>query len=199
MRRALRLSFRVASLAAALATGLCLLSPSAIAQTSQFKGWPAVARELSTRLAPPGETLELEQFIPAEGLAELLGTWDRFGDEHSFQNGTPNAVNMVIWRVVLSGFSHSIADSCQRPRLAFNPRFMTTLRRLCAWPADGAKVDAVMQEFWFSVMGYNAPEGEYRAWRDFFLTSSYRSRPPVETIDAMTLAITLNPYFLLHR
>jgi hypothetical protein len=56
----------------------------------------------------------------------------------------------------------------------------------------------VLQEFWFSVMGYNAPQSEYAAWREFFLTS-YASRPAAETIDAMTLAITMNPYFLLHR
>jgi len=29
--------------------------------------------------------------------------------------------------------------------------------------------------------------------------TAYAQRPAVETIDAMTLAITMNPYFLLHR
>jgi len=168
------------------------------AQNAQFKGWAAISRELSTRLAAPGAPFDLHKFVPADDLDELLGTWNRFGDEHTLQNGSPNSVSMVIWRVALSGFAKSVAGSCGQPRLTFHDRFLTTLRKLCRWPAAEAKSDAVLQEFWFSVMGYNAPQSEYTAWREFFL-ASYASRPAAETIDAMTLAITMNPYFLLHR
>ena len=72
------------------------------------------------------------------------------------------------------------------------------MQKLCAWPAESAKSDAVLQEFWLSVMGYNAPEAEYAAWRDFF-RQSYGQRAAAETVAAMTLAITMNPYFLLHK
>ena len=168
------------------------------AQNAQFKGWAAVSRELSTRLAAPGAPFDLHRFVPADDLDELLGTWNRFGDEHTLQNGSPNSVSMVIWRVALSGFAKSVAGSCGQPRLTFHERFLTTLRKLCRWPSADAKTDAVLQDFWFSVMGYNAPQSEYAAWREFFLTS-YASRSAAETIDAMTLAITMNPYFLLHR
>jgi len=174
------------------------LAPRTEAQNAQFKGWAAVSRELSTRLAPPGVSLNLHQFVPADDLDELLGTWNRFGDEHTFQNGSPNSVSMVIWRVALSGFAKSVAGSCGQPRLSFHERFLRTLRTLCRWPAEEAKADAVLQEFWFSVMGHNAPQGEYASWREFFL-ASYANRPAAETIDAMTLAITMNPFFLLHR
>jgi hypothetical protein len=180
-----------------LAAALAWSTPTR-AQNSQFKGWAAVSRELSTRLASPGTALNLYQFIPAIDMDDLLGTWYRFGDEHTYQNGSPNSVSMVIWRVALSGFSKSVADSCGAPRLVFHERFLTTLRTLCRWPAAEAKADAVLLDFWFSVMGHNAPEAEYLAWRDFFLTT-YAQRPAAETIDAMTLAITMNPYFLLHR
>ena len=185
----------VCAVAIAVSTALTI---QAEAQNAQFKGWAAVSRELSTRLAPPGTSLDLQQFVPADDLDELLGTWNRFGDEHTFQNGAPNSVSMVIWRVALSGFARSVAGSCGQPRLTFHERFLTTLRTLCRWPAAEAKSDAVLQEFWFSVMGYNAPQTEYAAWRDFFLTR-YANRSAAETIDAMTLAITVNPYFLLHR
>ena len=47
-------------------------------------------------------------------------------------------------------------------------------------------------------MGYNAPETEYVAWRDYVL-ASYKDQPAAETVAAMTLAITMNPYFLLHK
>jgi len=185
----------VCAVVLALSTALTIRTE---AQNAQFKGWAAISRELSTRLAPPGTLLNLHQFVPADDLDELLGTWNRFGDEHTFQNGAPNSVSMVIWRVALSGFARSVAGSCGQPRLTFHERFLATLRTLCRWPVAGAKADPVLQEFWFSVMGYNAPQTEYAAWREFFLTS-YANRSAAETIEAMTLAITMNPYFLLHR
>jgi hypothetical protein len=70
---------------------------------------------------------------------------------------------------------------------------------MCTWPQADAKDEAVMLPFWVSLMGYSAPREEYEAWRKFFLTSSYANKPARETISAMALAITLNPYFLLHR
>ncbi|HEY7610714.1 MAG TPA: hypothetical protein VIF14_15910 [Alphaproteobacteria bacterium] len=180
------------------AAALCLcLPPLALAEGAQFKGWSAISRELSTRLAKPGIPLDLDQFMPAEDVDGLLGTWNGFGDEHSFKNGAPNSVNMMIWRVALSGFAKSVAASCKSPQLEFGAPFLATLRELCAWPAAAAKSEDVLQAYWFAVMGYNAPESEYRAWRDFFLGASYRDRPAAETIDAMTFAITMNPYFLL--
>src|SRR6266540_7327379 len=143
---------------AALACVAMLLAAAPMAashaQNSQFKGWAAVSRELSTRLAPPGIALNLYQFVPADDLDDLLGTWYRFGDEHTFQNGSPNSVSMVIWRVALSGFAKSVAGSCQTPQLEFHQQFMKTLLTLCRWPAAEAKADAVMLDFWFSVMGY---------------------------------------------
>lgn len=172
--------------------------PPALAQTSQFKGFVAISKELSTRLAPKGAPLDLEQFIPAEQMESLLGTWSTFGTEHNFQNGLPNTVNMVIWHVTLSRFASSIGASCQTPRHEFHPRFATTLQELCAWPAAEAKSDAVLTQFWWSVMGHNAPETEYTAWRDFF-RREYENKPAAETITAMTLAITMNPFFLLHK
>jgi hypothetical protein len=57
----------------------------------------------------------------------------------------------------------------------------------------------VLLDFWLGVMGYNAPDEEFTAWRDMFLHSSYQNRPAAETIEAMTLAITMNPHFLLHK
>src|SRR5262249_38917918 len=102
------------------------------------------------------------------------------------------------WRVALSGFAKSVAGSCGQPRLTFNDRFLRTLRALCRWPAMEAKTDAVLQEFWFSVMGYNAPQSEYAAWREVFL-APYARRPASETTDAVTFAITITPFSLPTR
>jgi hypothetical protein len=178
---------------------LCLAPQPCDAQNSQFKGWTAVSKELSVRIAPKDSPLDMNQFIPAEDMDELLGTWFAFGTEHNFQNGSPNSLNMVIWRVALSGFAKSVGATCESPRLKFHPRFLATLRRLCTWPSAEAKADPVLLDFWLGVMGYNAPDEEFTAWRDMFLHSSYQNRPAAETIEAMTLAITMNPHFLLHK
>ena len=171
---------------------------SAMAQSSQFKGWAAISKELSTRIAPKGRPLDLDVFLPSESMDDLLGTWTTFGTEHHFRNGVPNALSMTIWHVALSGFAKAVGQSCTTPRLAFHPRFIATLHKLCAWPAAESRDERVLLDFWTSVMGYNAREDEYVAWRDFFLRE-YATQPAAETVAAMTFAITMNPSFLLHK
>ena len=187
-------------LAAALVAvvALCSAAGSSVAQTSRFKGWASISKELATRIAPKGETLDLDRFLPAEAMEDLLGSWSTFGSEHSFQNGLPNSINIAIWHATLSNFAKSIGASCSKPQLEFHPQFVQTLQKLCTWPATDAQADALMMEYWLYIMGYNAPEAEYVAWRGYFL-ASYGSRPGAETVTAMTLAITMNPYFLLHK
>jgi hypothetical protein len=177
---------------------LWLAASAALAQTSQFKGWAAISRELSTRIAPKDEPLDLGEFLPAEDMEDLLGTWSSFGTEHTFRNGVPNALNLMIWHVTLSGFANAVGETCTSDRLFFHPRFMKTLQQLCRWPLAAAKEEGVLLEFWTSVMGYNAGEDEYLVWKEFFLRE-YSDSKPAETVAAMTLAITMNPRFLLHR
>jgi hypothetical protein len=182
-----------------LAVSMLLGAAPASAQSAQFKGEPALTRELAGRLTSGKLAFELDWFVPAPGLDELLGTWSSFGSEHSFQNGKPNALNMVIWHATLSNLAQSLGHWCNGPWIMFDERFATSLSRLCAWPGPMAKDESVLETFWTTLMGYAAPREEYIAWRDFFLTSSYRDKPARETIPAMALAILLNPHLLLNR
>ena len=186
----------VASLA--LAASLVASMEPASAQTSRFKGWAAISKELSTRIAPRDAPLDLDRFLPAEDMEDLLGTWSTFGTEHNFKNGLPNPVNVAIWHVALSGFAQSVAGSCDKAQLQFHPRFSAILAKLCTWPAAEARSEAVLLDYWWSIMGHNAPEEEFVAWRDF-ITGTYQGRPAHETIADMTLAIAMNPYFLLDK
>lgn len=185
-------------LALALVLGLGAGGARAEVTSSQFKGLAAASRELSSRIAAEGAPIELDSFLPAKDLDSLLGSWANFGSEHSFRNGVPNSLNMVIWHATLSRFAAAVGDSCAGPRLSFHPRFRATLRRVCAWPADEAKSDDALLAFWLALMGHGAPEAEFAAWRDFF-RASYSGKPAAETVAAMTLAITMNPHFLLHQ
>jgi hypothetical protein len=69
---------------------------------------------------------------------------------------------------------------------------------LCTWPSGEARSEEVMIAFWLAMMGYNAPKSEYEAWRDF-VRKTYAQNKPQEVVSAMTLAIMLNPHFLLQR
>jgi len=184
---------------ASVALAFCATAGLAEETAPQFKGMATISMELSARIAPREEPFELDRFMPADGLDELAGTWSNFGVEHHFSNGTPNPVNTVIIHASLSGFAEAMGKSCREPQLQLNDRFADTLEEICIWPKPAAKTDAAMSAFWLALMGYEAPKEEYRAWRDFFLTSSYRDRPAAETIAAMTLAITMNPYFLITK
>ena len=161
-------------LAAALVAGvaLCAMAADGAAQTSRFKGWATISKELSTRIAPKGETLELDRFLPADDMEDLLGSWSTFGSEHAFQNGLPNSVSIAIWHA-------TPVELRQEHRRVLPPAAVRVpcqvrrrlLQKLCTWPAAGAKTDALLMDYWLSIMGYNAPEAEYVAWRDYFLAS----------------------------
>jgi hypothetical protein len=184
---------------AGIAFAFCATAGFAEESAPQFKGMAMISMELSARIAPRDEPFELDRFMPADGLDELAGTWSNFGVEHRFSNGTPNPVNTVIIHASLSGFAEAMGKSCREPLLQLNDRFADTLEEICLWPKPEAKTDAVMSAFWLALMGYEAPKAEYRAWRQFFLSSSYRGRPAAETVAAMTMAITMNPYFLITK
>lgn len=180
---------------------LCLIpvpGGAAWAQASQFKGWSAVWKELSARVAPREAPLEGDDFLPAEDMEDLLGTWSTFGSEHHFRNGYPNSLSMMIWQVVMSSFAESMGRSCTKPELEFTPTFLATLATVCTWPKSASQSDKSLRSYWLAIMGFNAPEPEYAAWRDF-IRREYAAKPAAEAVRAMTLAITLHPNFLLHR
>jgi hypothetical protein len=178
---------------------LLVLGSGAWAQESQLKGFRKISLELSNRIAPRNQVLPLMQFVPAPGIEALLGTWLTFANVHAYHNGNPNPVNMVIWNVIASQFAESLGQSCIQPKMPFNPEFLKSLNALCAWPADSAKTEEAMTAYWILMMGYDAPEQEFRVWREFFLNSEYASKSGAEAVQAMSFAILMNPYFNLEK
>jgi hypothetical protein len=174
------------------------LAGPAGAAGSRLKGLSALSKELSARIAPEDGPIELDRFMPADGLDDLVGTWAAFGTEHKFQNGMPNAVNMVLMRLTFSGFAQSLAKSCASPQMLLNDGFYDTLETLCTWPSQDAKSDAVLTAFWLALAGYNAPQEEFQVWRDFII-GTYGEKKAPEAIEAMTLALLMNPYVLLEQ
>jgi hypothetical protein len=185
------------ALAAAIAIAL-LWASSAQSAPARFKGLTALSKELSARIAPEDSPIELDRYMPADGLDDLAGTWSAFGTEHRFQNGEPNAVNMVLLRLTFTGFAGSLATACKSPSVLLSEHFYDTLEALCQWPSPEAASDEVLTAFWLGMMGYNAPQEEFSFWRDF-VRKTYAGKDARQTIEGMTLAIMLNPYFLLEQ
>jgi hypothetical protein len=185
------------SIAACIALGglIAFASPGG-AESARLKGLSVLSQELSARIAPEDAPFDLLTFMPGEGLEALAGTWQPMGSGHSFENGEPNAVNMALIRLTFSRFAQSLAQSCSSSQISLNDQFYDTLEALCTWPSPDAQSDEVMLDFWLLLMGYNAEESEFEAWRDF-IRGTYGQKPAGETIEAMTLALMLNPYFLL--
>ncbi len=185
--------------AASLAlAGLAGLVKETQAAQPRLKGLNMLSQELSSRIASPDDPIELSAYMPGEGLEALAGTWAPRGSEHSFQNGEPNAVNLVLMRLVFSHFARRLAQSCSSAQLPLNDHFYDILEALCEWPSEDAMSDDVMQSFWLSLMGYSAEESEYEVWREF-IREAYAGKDARETIEAMTLSLMLNPYFLIQQ
>lgn len=188
-----------------LAFLLSVTSPFAFAEAGKFRGHSFFDRVFSERTLTPGTPVSIGDFIVTPGtypgdLLSLLGGNTANGPgQIEFRNGEPNSVNMLLWYLGLDGISRKIGQNCLQRTLAWEPSFQGKLLALCEWPSAQAKSETVMQSYWLALMGYDAPESEYQAWREFFLQSSYANKPADEAVAAMSLAILYNPHFLLNK
>ena len=98
---------------------------------------------------------------------------------------------------VLAG---EIAANCiSSTGLALNTSFAEALNAICRWPDPAAQSPEAMQAFWIALMGYDAPEEEFLAWRQFFIASSFAKQPASVAVPEMAFALMYNPNFLLSR
>jgi hypothetical protein len=172
----------------------------ATATPPQFKGLDALSSEISARIAATGTRIELADFLPADGLDDLMGTWKASSGQHHFHNGSPGPINIVLFSTVMSEFAERIGSGCVgQSELLFNAEFAKLLQDVCDWPIDDDRSDAALGAFWGALMGYNAPRTEYEAWRAFALGPDLAGAPAPEAVEAITLSIALNPWFLLQQ
>ncbi len=193
---------------------ILLLAPgSASAQPALYRGFSAIERLLAERILMEGSEfsfqksyLKLESPIPEApspdtfSLISLLGAYDPFSGNNQFQNGVPNAINMMLWQLLLQLTADDVGNYCRGAgRLPLHPFFKAILDPICRWPAAEAKTDGNLRNFWLSVMGYDAPEEEFLAWERFALTSRLSEKPAVEAVSQLFFLITYNPHFLLRK
>jgi hypothetical protein len=186
-------------------------------RVGEYRGYVEINQTLRTRLLESGTAsywFSLGRYIGEnsdrfDGLPVLLGGFSGEATNNDFRNGNPNAMNMLLWQIALSGLAGDVAGSCgtnNNPlKLGFaykyNDQFAARLKKLCAWPAVEAKTEDNLLKLWLSVMSFDAPKQEYEAWRDFFLASSspFANSPSKDAVKAMMRAMLLSPYFLLEH
>jgi hypothetical protein len=178
---------------------------------AQYKGYTEANRVIKERIALSTGGFELGKYLgepvsepSATGLLSLLGTYIGSGTDAEFRNGDPNAMNLILWYIALSGFSTDVASRCLAqpnpgaPSLI--PAFQQAMAPICAWPAASAKTDQALYALWTAVMEWDAPDTEFQAWKDYILNDPELSQADApKALSAMILGALYNPYFLLRN
>jgi hypothetical protein len=172
-------------------------------QLGQFKGIQAVSRIISSRLMID------EKFSLLGGVStnlmfgqmeNLLGGFEGEGVKNKFTNGTPNALNMLLWRSIIKNFATDLASSTCYQKYLLNEQAIKALG-VCrvgspkvGWPGESSRI-------WDVVMQQDAPKSEYQAWELWIKSSDFNKsyKNPEEKMVAALSGIFLNPYFLLEN
>lgn len=146
-----------------------------------------------------------------EQLKALLGQYAD-GGSSDFRGGEPNPFGMMLWHQVVTRFGQGMGAFCATPdgtdQVTFtyggsaklNAAFAKKLRTACAWPeAADARLDAA-QQLWRGVMGYAVPDEE-AAFKELFVgaQSPFAGATTAARVEAMFVAMMLNPHFLLEK
>lgn len=194
-------------------------------EVGEFRGFQAISHTIAARVAKVPATFALTRYLApsAQSATPLLGAYVITNNVGGFENGKANALNMALWHLILIGFAADVGTSCAPPALPpaptagqgsdtvapssppvpvqkFSDAFLAKLAPLCAWPAPGAKDETVMKKYWNALMGFQAPASAFTAWRNWFIQHpQYDAMPAEKVLSAMTLAIVMQPYFLLSK
>lgn len=203
---------RGASVALALAVVGCGTSnpdddqpvdPSAAAH---YRGYAAVQDDLYAKLVAPGTPFELFRYLGGSGeeLSRLVGRPDGFGVTYDVRNSRPNAMNALVWRMMLTGLANDLAATCPGsthvpttdPPIALGAHAAPLVAALCAWPAVS---DDALTAAWDLSVGYLATTESRDAWLAFAHTADMKGRSADEAIPMLWLGAFLHPSFLLEQ
>lgn len=199
----------------------------------QFMGLSSISTTIAARMLAPGfnaTNFSLRRYLPGANffgsdndLGALLGRYVVVNGNGEFQNGTPNAMNMSLWFLVMSGMAGDVAKVCDPPPdpnappppggggfnggfggfnqpLEWKDTFKPKVVALCDWPADAAKAETAMSAYWKAIMGFQAPAAAQTAWRDEFTANpAYATLKGKAAVRELTLAILMQPHFLLTK
>lgn len=199
-----------------LATATALLSVAACRQRDEggelasvgrrvgsYKGLAAIESALKTRVFPNDTYFSLGNYLGENneaGLPSLLGTYDGRPGSSSLQNAAPNAVNTMLWQIVMEGAAVSISfNACAASASTLEAHLKQTAKTICDWPLGSPDRTKTLQEFWLDLMRYDAPKAEMDAWIRHVSTADtpFAALQGQALVKDLTQSILMNPYFLL--
>ena len=179
------------------------IDPSAAAK---FRGYAAVQDDLYAKFIAASTPFELYHYLGTTGdeLSKLVGRPDGFGVQYDVRNAQPNAMNVLVWRMMLRPFASDLAATCPgsklvpavQPAIALDSHAASIAHALCSWPdvSDQALTDA-----WDLVIGYLAPGASRDAFVRFAHNADLQSRRADDALPDVWLAALLHPAFLLEQ
>jgi hypothetical protein len=174
-------------------------------RVGSFKGLIAVELAVKNRIMLPRSYFSLGEFLQSydgEGLPILLGAYDGVSGSSSLQNATPNAVNTMLWEIVMDGAATVIAvKSCSAAGIDLEAHFHQAAKTICEWPAGAVDHTQTLRDFWLDLMRYDAPQAEMEDWVSK-MTAATAAPGALEgqaLVKDLTQSILMNPYFLLEQ
>ena len=179
------------------------VDPSAAAN---FRGYAAVQDDLYAKFIAADTPFELFDYLGKNGdeLSKLVGRPDGFGVTLDVRNAKPNAMNVIVWRMMMRGFANDLAASCpgshltpaMTPKIALSAQANDVVMALCAWPAVD---DKALGDAWDLAIGYLAPAKSRAAWIAYAHSSDLQSRRADDALPLLWLGALLHPAFLLEQ
>lgn len=182
--------------------------------TGQLRGYFAVEADIKNRMLAP--TLRDKFFLgdylgdkdirsgQVTGLSGFLGSYQGEKDSNKYRSGDPNALNMMLWNIVISGIAtdasqHCLADG--KPLAFRDTQFSTQLTKICTWPSPDAAQPETLAGLWDTVMGYDVPKSEFNSWKNAILSadSPMLKLSGADATYALVKSILMNPYFLIQH
>lgn len=178
----------------------------------QFRGYLAINNQLRARLfsVDTSPAFNLGRYFnenndSMRGLSAMLGGFQSNSGTSEFQNGTPNAMNTLLWQLALDGLANDFSRVCTQGSgmgigsAKLDATFASRISRMCTWPAEDAKSPSAMLDIWMSIMGFDAPESAYEDWQASILAqnSVVLSMTGAKAVRSVLLLAFLDPHFLL--
>jgi hypothetical protein len=179
------------------------IDPSAAAK---FRGYAAIQDDLTAKFVASGTPFELSHYLGASGdeLSKLVGRPDGFGVTYDVRNSQPNAMNVLVWRMMLLPFASDLASKCPgttlvtavEPPIQLNAQAAQTASALCGWPSVS---DQAIGDAWDLVIGYLAPQSSRDAFIKFAHTADMQGRNADTALPDLWLGALLHPAYLLEQ
>ena len=191
-------------------------------RVGHLRGYQSINNVFGSRILASEMIFEVGWFIDGsnetgetKGFRALLGSFQGGQGQATYQNGAPNAVNMLLWDLILSHASEGMSSICSPDEttppyirithgskiryLRLKDSLASRLTAACTWSSDGTVRRDTLKKLWFGLMGFEAPSSELDVFVSYFGgdESPVALLEPKERVRVLTRAIFLNPFFIL--